>query len=119
MRRQHRMAIYPCRLRKYRKSAHVSQRELAFLVGMRSQGVLSEIESGIKRPGTSTAISCELVFGVPMREVFPGLHTQVERDVLANARRLYAGLMEAGNRTDSTANLAALISRLGGANPQI
>jgi len=119
MRRQHCMAIYPCRLRKYRKSAHLTQRELAILVGLGSQGALSGIEAGLKRPGTRIAISCELLFGVSMRELFPGLYSKFERDVLASAQRLHARLeiMEAHSAT--RANLAAHISRLGGASPTV
>lgn len=111
------MAIQPCRLRKFRKSAHVSQRELAFLVGLHSQGVMSEIEGGMKRPGVGVAIACEVAFGVSIAELFPALDAEVLRDVLANARTLHAELEPNQRRAATTAFLAALISRLGGTNP--
>lgn len=88
------------------------------LVGMSSQGVLSEIEAGIKRPGMGMAIGCELLFGVPIRELFPDLFAEIEREVLAQARRLHARLEAMGARRATRLYLAALISRLGGATTQ-
>jgi len=117
MRRQHRMANHHCRLRKYRKSVHVSQRELASLIGLHSQGALSEIESGRKRPALEPALACAVTFGVPVEDLFPGLAAHVKQEVLARARRLHADLAPRKNRTAATVGLAALISRLGGANP--
>ena len=57
------MAIHHSLLRKYRKSAHLSQRELARLIGLRSQGCMSEIEAGLKRPGLDAELASEVVFG--------------------------------------------------------
>jgi len=111
------MAIYPCRIRKYRKAVHISQRELAFLVGLASQGVMSEIESGVKRPGTKTAVACTIALGASFRELFPELWERVEGDVLARARDLSADLEDARNRQAARVSVAALISRLPAINP--
>ncbi len=119
MRRQHRMAIHHSLLRKYRKSAHLSQRELARLIGLRSQGVMSEIEAGLKRPGLGAELASEIVFGSPFRELYPDLYAKAERDVLANARQLHGELALNPVRSHAAAYLAALISRLGGANALI
>ena len=117
MRRQHRMAIHHCLLRKYRKSAHLSQRELAHLIGLHSQGVMSEIEAGRKKPSLDAELACELLFGFPFRELYPDLYAKAEQSVLAHARDLHATLASRPQRTHTAAYLAALISRLGGANP--
>ncbi len=119
MRRQHRMAIHHCRLRKYRKSAHVSQRELALLVGLRTQGVMSEIESGRKRPGVRVALGCAIVFDAPLRDLFPGLYAEIEREVFARANRLHGELAPNGDRPATTAYVGALLSRLGGVHPPV
>jgi transcriptional regulator with XRE-family HTH domain len=110
------MAIHHNLLRKYRKSAHLSQRELARLIGLRSQGVLSEIEAGLKRPGLDAEVASEIVFGSPLRELYPDLYAKAERDVLVNARQLHGELAPKPARSHATAYLAALISRLSGAN---
>lgn len=109
------MAIYPCRIRKYRKTAHISQRELAFLIGLASQGVMSEIESGVKCPSLRTALACSATLRASLRDLFPRLSNQVERDVLARARKLNSELQEPENRTIAKASVAALIGRLAGA----
>ena len=119
MRRQHRMAIHHSLLRKYRKSALLSQRELAFLVGLRSQGTLSEIEAGLKRPGLDAEVACELLFSSPFRELYPDLYAKAERELLSHASELHAKLIAKPRRAHTAAYLAALISRLGGANQHV
>lgn len=113
------MAKLTCRLRKYRKSAQLSQQELAFLVGLKSQGALSEIEAGLKRPSASVVLSCELIFATPPQELFPGLHGHSQREVLAIARRLQTAIQGRGNRSATAAQLAALVRRLSGVNPSL
>lgn len=76
MRRQHRMAIRFTHLRKYRKCAHLSQRELAYLVGLSAQGTVSEIEAGLKHPSLTVEASCEVVFSAPLRELYPALYAK-------------------------------------------
>jgi transcriptional regulator with XRE-family HTH domain len=109
------MAIYPCRIRKYRKAAHLSQRELASLIGLASQGVMSEIESGLKRPGLRIALACSAALDASLPDLFPRLSKQVEHDLLAHARELTADLERARNRHVARGTVAALISRLAGA----
>ncbi|HEX3651886.1 MAG TPA: helix-turn-helix transcriptional regulator [Rhizomicrobium sp.] len=106
------MAIYHCRIRKYRKSAHLSQRELALLVGLRSQGALSDIEAGRKHPSVGVAFSCEIVLGTSARELFPRLYRKLEVDALRAARRLQERLRRRKGRSAAVANVAALITRI-------
>jgi len=109
------MTTHHCRLRKHRKSAHISQRELALLAGLRSQGAVSDIEAGRKRPNIETAFACATVFGVPTGELFPGVEERARIDVMERARRLQTQLAGRSRRAAATRNVAALISRLGGA----
>jgi len=90
MRRQHSMAKHHCRLRKHRKSARLSQRELAALVGLKSQGALSDIETGIKCPTLPLAFACAAAFGVAPEELFPGLFEQAGAAFLQRVERLNA-----------------------------
>ena len=115
MRRQHSMATHHCRLRKHRKSAHISQRELALLAGLQSQGAVSDIESGRRRPNIETAFACAISFDVSIGELFPGLEERVRTEVLARARRLQPQIAPRSRRFVASAKVAALISRLGGA----
>jgi len=82
------MASHPSRLRAYRKSSGLSQRELAALLGLRSQSLVAQYELARKRPGYEALASCEQVFGVPACEIFPWLTAGVERRVAGRARLL-------------------------------
>lgn len=103
------------RVRKYRKTAQLSQRELAKLLGIRSQGAMSEIESGPACPALRTAIACEILFGVSTRELFPTLYREAESQLLAGASELRKTLHS--NRIIPRQHLAALINRLNSTNP--
>jgi transcriptional regulator with XRE-family HTH domain len=104
------MTRRPPDIRKLRKSARLTQRELAHLVGLQSQGVFSEIETGRKRPNLAIVLALAVVFDRPVAEIFPQLRAQAERLVLTAAREL-------DNDSDlhpaAQSFVAALIARLG------
>jgi DNA-binding XRE family transcriptional regulator len=106
------MAKHPCRVRKLRKSARLSQRELAQLIGLHSQGVMSEIEAGSKRPSLIVALASAVVFEEPLASIFPALSAHAERVVLASALRLHKETEAAENRSGAAAYLGTLIARL-------
>ena len=114
---QHRMSTRSFRLRKWRKSAHLSQRELAYLIGLTSQSLASELETGVKRPGLEAALASATVFDVSVAEIFPGMSMQVDRKVLARALELRRRIEGNAKRAAAAAYLAALISRLEDAYP--
>jgi transcriptional regulator with XRE-family HTH domain len=93
-------------VRKYRKQAGISQAELAALIGVRSQSVVSDLERGA-RPSLRVALACEIFFAIPLRDLIPGLYAQIEHDVLRRVRRRAKA---AG--PDIAPYFAALISRL-------
>src|SRR3984885_6355141 len=103
---------HPCRLRKLRKTAGLSQRELAYLIGLTSQSLLSEIEAGLKRPSLSVALASALVLDVSVGEVFPGLLATAQQNALERARRLH-GQNRAASRAQVRSYVVAIISRLG------
>jgi transcriptional regulator with XRE-family HTH domain len=105
------MAFPSSRLRAYRKSTGLSQQELAVLLGLRSQGLISQFESGAKRPGVEALIACARMFDAPLKDIFPELHRGVERDLIARAKRLeiIRDRRRSGIGTDS---LSSLITRL-------
>lgn len=102
---------YPCRLRAYRKSSGLSQRELAVLLGLRSQGLIAEFESGKKQPGIKALIACELVFGQPIRMIFPRLNSKVASEVHKRASLLQKGPTNQ-LRPRARTHLSNLISRI-------
>lgn len=108
------MATFISRVRKYRKTNSLSQRELAFLLGLSSQGVLSELEGGTRHPGIRFAIGCAILFGVPLPEIFPYLHDQTAAEILGKAEELHEKLSGRRTRAATAAYLAAFISRVRG-----
>lgn len=105
------MALPRCRLRAYRKSAGLSQGELATLLGLQSQGLLSELERNKKRPGIEVLIGCERIFDVPFDRIFPGIARGVQTDIALRSEDL---LSKRHRRSDHRKRkaLAALITRL-------
>ena len=104
------------RLRKLRKSANLTQREVARLVGYASQRAYSDMESGLKRPALGTALACCILFKASLHDLFPSLAGYVERDLLARARKLLAEVGE--THREVTANfIAETVRRLGDATP--
>jgi transcriptional regulator with XRE-family HTH domain len=105
-----------CRLRKFRKSAHLTQREVAMLVGYASQRAYSDVELGLKRPALGTALGCCILFNASLHDLFPDLAGFVGRDVLARARKLNVDLAKNSNREAAASNIADIISRIGGSS---
>jgi transcriptional regulator with XRE-family HTH domain len=100
------------RLRKFRKTAHLTQREVATLVGYASQRAYSDMELGLKRPGLGTALACCVLFKASHGELFPDLAEYVEQALLARARKLQQALASDGDREIATAHIAKLIEDL-------
>ncbi len=78
----------PNYLRMYRKRAGLSQEELARLLGCRTGPKVSRYEHFKREPTLGTALACESVFRIPVREIFAGFGDAVERDVAKRARHL-------------------------------
>jgi transcriptional regulator with XRE-family HTH domain len=101
-----------CRLKKYRKSAHLTQREVATLVGYASQRAYSDVEIGLKRPALGTALGCSILFNASLSELFPDLAQGVGRDVLARAQKMSAELAKHPNREEAASYMAEIIGHI-------
>lgn len=111
----------PNYLRMHRKRWSLTQEELAQLLGLTSQVAVSQYELHQRRPGADILIGSETIFGVPPRDLFPAVYGEVEGEVMARAKVLFARL-EA--RTDLPAMtklklLAEMIRRAGGDTPLV
>ena len=79
-------------LRPLRRRWGLTQKELAFLIGAKSGGVISRIE-GLKRvPSLAAALACEIVFDTPPLELFPEIFSTMQDGVLDRANDLYEEL---------------------------
>ncbi len=68
-------------LRVCRKRAGLTQREVAFLLGLKARGAISELEKRHRVPLLRTAVTLEAIFGVPVSDLFPGMRLAVDADV--------------------------------------
>ena len=72
---------------------------MAFLLGYRSGTKISRFECLARHPNLETALACQVVFGVPAHELFPGIYAEVERIVTERAR-LLSGRLNAKREQD-------------------
>lgn len=82
-------------LRAHRKRAGLSQDELASLLGCQSGTKVSRYERQTRTPVLSTALACQVIFQVPVHELFPGLYEEVEHLTRERARTLMERLQSA------------------------
>src|SRR6266436_2236799 len=87
-------------LRPLRRRWRLTQRELAFLIGIKSGSVISRIEGLNKAPRLAWAVACAVLFDTRAFELFPGLFSEVYENVLHRATDLYEELQ--GNPSKTT-----------------
>lgn len=67
----------------YRKRMRLGQKQVAFLMGMKSMAHVSHYECGMKLPGLKNALKLEVILSVPVSFIFAGLYSQIRREVRA------------------------------------
>ena len=75
----------PHYLRRYRLRAALTQREMAHLLGCQSPATVCQYEARKREPDLRTALAYQVVFGLPVEALFPGIHREVEGKVLIQA----------------------------------
>lgn len=81
-------AKLPNYLRTYRKRSGLSQREVAFLLGCRSAAKISRYERYFRQPNLETALTYEILFATPARELFAGAFEEAEKHARRRAQLL-------------------------------
>jgi transcriptional regulator with XRE-family HTH domain len=85
------MASY---LRSHRLKSGMSQRELAYLVGILSHQQVSQHERSTAVPSLIAAVAYQFVFGTPITELFPGLVESVKLNVDERLYRMQKELQD-------------------------
>lgn len=75
----------PNHIWRYRKRHGLTQDEMAFLVGSQDGATVSRWEQGRREPSLRTAFACQIIFGVPVHEICPGIFEEVEQEVRKRA----------------------------------
>ena len=71
----------PNYLRTHRRNVGLTQRELGQILGHCNEGPVSRHERFRATPSLVVALSYEIVFRIPVSEIFAGLRDEVEKDV--------------------------------------
>ena len=108
----------PNYLRMYRKRAGFSQREAAFLLGCQRATKMSRYERFARRPNLETALACEILFGVPVRELLAGTSQKVEETIHQRAQVLASKLSAAKPDRFTHQKLAGLAATTSVAKPE-
>ncbi len=77
-------------VRTHRKRSGLSQRDLAFLLGLQSSQMISRYEKSIRTPSLKIIIAASLLFDAPPGDLFPGLAREVELLLISRAKTLAA-----------------------------
>ncbi len=75
-------------IRAHRKRSWLSQSEVAMLVGSQTGASVSRHECFRRLPTLPTGLAYEIIFGTPMRDLFPGLFEDVQKATLSRAETL-------------------------------
>jgi len=78
----------PTFLKTYRKQTHLTQDELALLLGLGDGSQVSRLERNQCEPTLEMALACQVTFGALPHEVFPGIYDKVEGLVVNRAHVL-------------------------------
>jgi transcriptional regulator with XRE-family HTH domain len=87
-------------VRPLRRRWALTQRELAFLIGVKNGAAVSRIERLKRSPSLPVTFACALVFGTAPPELFPALISKIHDDVLRRVSELYEELQ--GNPSKET-----------------
>lgn len=95
-------------LRTHRRKSGLSQRELGILLGYQNQHQVSRHERSKSAPPLLAALAYEIVFQVPVAQLFPGFQSAVAHSVARNLREFKKSLEDGTSRQLSKASLQKL-----------
>lgn len=81
-------------MRVLRRRLGLTQQELAYVIGYKSDSQISHIENGSRTPQLAEVLMIELVFGIPAVTIFPQIRLAVGTQVGHRLKRIMSGLPE-------------------------
>ena len=95
-------------LRVHRRRWHLTQEELAFLLGYADQSIIARLEQDERAVTLGVAYTCELLFGVEPREVFPMLFEKIKTSAVERIYDLHGQLLQSSSAPKTLAKLELL-----------
>ena len=80
--------VLPNKIWVYRKRMRLGQKQVAYLMGLKSVAHVSHYECGLKMPGLKNALKLEAILSVPVSFIFASLNSQIRREIQAKRRAL-------------------------------
>lgn len=88
-----------CQLRKHRLTWGLSAKQLSKVLGIKSRSNYSRVENGKCPPPIGAAFACQVVFGVPVTEMFPDYYALIEDRVIGELAELHLALEKSTSPT--------------------
>jgi len=85
-------------LRMHRKKTGLSQRDLAILVGYKDQWQISRHERSGTTPSLVIALAYQVVFRIPVSEIFTEVHARATRTVEENLKAFESALKSSAGK---------------------
>ena len=76
----------------FRRSAGLTQKEVAYLLGVPHPSQISRMERSVRDPNLQTLLAYELLFRTPARRLFAGVQEEVDKRTTGRAKRLLSRL---------------------------
>jgi hypothetical protein len=93
-------------LRSYRLRWGLSQVDLAYLLGWKTDKVIVGLEKKRTSPSARVVIGCYVIFGTRAAELFPGMFQGIEVEVMARVWELYERIQgDPSKKTKATIEL--------------
>jgi DNA-binding XRE family transcriptional regulator len=100
-------------LRVYRRRWHLTQEELAFLIGYEAESIISRLEREERTITIAVAYACQTIFGLEPNELFPAIYKDVEERVAHRMHELRDKLLQSAPTQKTLAKLELLQEALG------
>ena len=95
-------------LRVYRRRWYLTQEELAFLLDYEAESFISRLERDERAVTLAVASTCQALFGVELRELFPALMEGLQDSLIARMQELSDRLMQSEPTRKTLAKLDLL-----------
>jgi len=102
----------PNYLRRHRKRAGLSHKDVAFLLGLRDASHISRYENFNRHPCLLKALALSAIFQIHAHELFSGEYLKVEKIVFNRAKRL-AQKLPGDSRDNATQRKLAFLRTIG------
>jgi transcriptional regulator with XRE-family HTH domain len=92
---------YTPTLRQLRRSAALTQDDVARILGTGGRSYVAMLESGDRVPHVRDTILLSMLFGAPESEIFPPLYLSTKERFQSNVRKLIEESLQAGEEANS------------------